>query len=100
MISTNCRISQAGGKVVEIDQYDGNWDRGWIVMTVQGEQATVERGGDHIAVPLSRIRLANAGITLHMGDTVQEKETGRQGELNEAPRPDVKTDVLRWRVNF
>lgn len=37
---------------------------------------------------------------LHMGDMVEEKETGRQGELNEAPRPKIKSDVLRWRVNF
>jgi hypothetical protein len=37
---------------------------------------------------------------LHMGDVVEEKATKRRGELNEAPRPGIKTDVLRWRVNF
>jgi hypothetical protein len=88
------------GKIVEVKQNDGNWDTGWIVLNAQGGQATLQRGLDHIAVPISRIRLANAGITFHMGDIVQEKETGRQGKLNEAPRPEVKTDVLRWRVNF
>lgn len=37
---------------------------------------------------------------LHSGDLVKEKATDRQGEINEAPRREVKTDVVRWRVNF
>jgi hypothetical protein len=37
---------------------------------------------------------------LHIGDIVEVKATKRQGQLNEAPRTQVKTDVLRWRVYF
>jgi hypothetical protein len=37
---------------------------------------------------------------LHQNDIVAEKKTGRQGELIEAPRPEFKTDTLRWRVEF